>query len=170
VVRVHPEFLSRQHLPPQLVDKRIFERRYEDIASFERYLDRNGIVVRKFFLHVSKEEQQRRFLARIERPEKNWKFSVNDVKERAHWDDYMEAYQDAIRATATDHAPWFVIPADNKWFTRLVVAAAIVDTLEGLDLAYPELDPERRAELQEARKQLGGGRVGRDDVKGRKKK
>jgi PPK2 family polyphosphate:nucleotide phosphotransferase len=169
-VRVHPEFLARQHLPPQLVDKRIFERRYEDIASCERYLDRNGIVVRKFFLHVSKEEQRRRFLARIERPEKNWKFSVNDVKERGHWDGYMEAYEDAIRATATEHAPWFVIPADHKWFTRLVVAAAIVDTLEGLALAYPELDPGRRAELQEARTALGGDRAGRGDQKRRKKK
>ena len=170
VVRVHPEFLARQHLPQHLVDKRIFECRYEDIASYERYLDRNGIVVRKFFLHVSQEEQRRRFLARIELPEKNWKFSVNDVKERAHWDEYMEAYEDMIRATATEHAPWFVIPADNKWFTRLVVAAAIVDTLAGLDLAYPELDPERRTELEEARKALGGGRPGRGTLKGRKKK
>lgn len=170
VVRVHPEYLMRQHLPPSRVDKRIFERRYEDIANHERYLDRNGIVVRKFFLHVSKEEQRRRFLARIDRPEKNWKFSINDVKERGHWDEYMEAYEEAIRATATEPAPWFVIPADNKWFTRLVVAAAIVDTLEGLDLAYPELDPERRAELAEARKALGVGRVGRGDVKNRKKK
>jgi len=154
VVRVHPEFLAGQKLPPELVTKRIWEERYEDINDFERYLARNGTVIRKFFLHVSKKEQKKRFMERLDQPEKNWKFSAADVRERAHWDEYMEAYEDMIRATATPHAPWYVVPADNKWFTRLVVAAAVVDALEGLDLRYPKVDKKKRAELAAARKLL----------------
>ena len=125
VVRVHPEFLAEEKLPPQLVTKDIWEERFEDIRNFEQYLSRNGIVIRKFFLHVSKKEQKRRFLDRIDDPLKNWKYSVNDLTEREYWDQYMDAYQDMIRATATKHAPWYVVPADNKWFTRVVVAAAV---------------------------------------------
>ena len=130
VVRVHPEFLEKQKLPPELVTKDIWKERFQDIRSFERYLTRNGVVIRKFFLHVSKKEQKKRFLERIENPEKNWKFSANDAKEREHWDEYMEAYEDMIRNTATKEAPWYVVPADNKWFTRVVVAAAVIDALD----------------------------------------
>src|SRR5215813_1810455 len=151
VVRVHPEFLEKQTLPPELVTKRIWTERHGDIANFERYLSRQGTVVRKFFLNVSREEQKRRFLERIEQPEKNWKFSAADVKERRHWNEYMDAYEDAIRATATPDAPWYVVPADNKWFTRLVVAAAVVTTLEALDLQYPKLGKKQLAELAAAR-------------------
>jgi PPK2 family polyphosphate:nucleotide phosphotransferase len=154
VVRVHPEILAAQKLPPELVTKGIWRARYEDIANFERYLSRQGTVIRKFFLNVSREEQKRRFLERIEQPEKNWKFSAADVKERQHWDEYMDAYEDAIRATATPDAPWYVVPADNKWFTRLVVAAAVVTTLEELDLRYPKLTKKQRAELAAARAAL----------------
>jgi PPK2 family polyphosphate:nucleotide phosphotransferase len=154
VVRVHPEFLAAQKLPPQLVGKRIWKERYEDINGFERYLARNGTVIRKFFLHVSKAEQRKRFLARLDEPEKHWKFSAADVQERAHWDEYMEAYEDMIRATATPHAPWYVVPADNKWFTRLVVAAAVVKTMEDLDLRYPTIGKKARAELAAARTAL----------------
>jgi PPK2 family polyphosphate:nucleotide phosphotransferase len=154
VARVHPEILARQKLPPRLVTKKIWEERCQDIKSFERYLSRNGVVVRKFFLHVSKAEQKRRFMARLDEPEKNWKFSVNDVVERRFWKDYQGAYEDAIRATASEHAPWYVIPADHKWFTRLAVAAAIVDTLAGLDLHYPVVDAEKRKALQRARREL----------------
>jgi len=154
VARVHPEILARQKLPPKLVGKDIWEERYEDIRSFERYLSRNGVVIRKFFLHVSKAEQKRRFLARLDEPEKNWKFSANDVVERRFWKDYQEAYEDAIRATATKHAPWYVIPADHKWFTRLAVAAVIVDTLAQLELHYPVVDAEKRKRLQAARREL----------------
>jgi PPK2 family polyphosphate:nucleotide phosphotransferase len=154
VARVHPEILARQKLPPKLVGKDIWEERYEDIRNFERYLSRNGVVIRKFFLHVSKAEQKRRFLARLDEPEKNWKFSANDVVERRFWKDYQEAYEDAIRATATKHAPWYVIPADHKWFTRLAVAAAIVDTLAQLELHYPVVDAEKRKKLQAARREL----------------
>jgi PPK2 family polyphosphate:nucleotide phosphotransferase len=154
VVRVHPELLAAQQLPPELVRKRIWEERYEDIAGFERYLARNGTVIRKFFLHVSKKEQKKRFLARLDEPEKNWKFSAADVKERGHWDDYMHAYEDMIRATAAPHAPWYVVPADNKWFTRLVVALAVVATLEDLDLRYPKIGRQARAELDAARAAL----------------
>jgi PPK2 family polyphosphate:nucleotide phosphotransferase len=154
VVRVHPEFLVGQKLPPELVTKRIWEERYEDINDFERYLARNGTLIRKFFLHVSKKEQKKRFMERLDEPEKNWKFSAADVRERAHWNEYMEAYEDMIRATATPHAPWYVVPADNKWFTRLVVAAAVVDALEGLDLRYPKVDRKKRAELAAARELL----------------
>jgi PPK2 family polyphosphate:nucleotide phosphotransferase len=154
VVRVHPEFLTGQKLPPELVTKRIWEERYKDINNFEQYLARNGTVIRKFFLHVSKKEQKKRFLERLDEPEKHWKFSATDVAERAHWNEYMKAYEDMIRATATPHAPWYVVPADNKWFTRLVVAAAVVDALEGLKLHYPKVDKKKRAELAAARKLL----------------
>lgn len=154
VVRVHPEILGRQKLPPEVVTKRIWRERYEDIAAFERYLARNGVAIVKFFLHVSKKEQRKRFLERLETPEKNWKFSLGDAQERAHWDEYMEAYEDAIRATAAPWAPWYVVPADNKWFTRLVVASAVVDALEKMDLAYPVVDDAKKAELEEARKAL----------------
>jgi PPK2 family polyphosphate:nucleotide phosphotransferase len=154
VVRVHPEILAAQKLPPELAGKRIWKERYEDIANIERYLARNGTVIRKFFLHVSRDEQKKRFLERLDEPEKNWKFSAADVKERDRWDDYMEAYEDMIRATAAPHAPWYVVPADNKWFTRLVVAGAIVQTLEGLDLRYPEIGKKERAALAGARAAL----------------
>jgi PPK2 family polyphosphate:nucleotide phosphotransferase len=154
VVRVHPEFLKAEKMPPRLVTKKIWEERYEDISDYERYLTRQGIVIRKFFLNLSKEEQKRRFLSRLDRPEKNWKFSSSDIRERAFWDDYMEAYQEMIRNTSTPEAPWYVIPADHKWFTRLAVAAAIVDTLQELKLNYPQVNAEKRKELAEARKQL----------------
>jgi polyphosphate kinase 2 (PPK2 family) len=138
------------------VTKRIWKERYEDIASFERYLARNGVAVVKFFLHVSRKEQRKRFLERLERPEKNWKFSLADAQERQHWDAYMEAYEDAIRATAAPWAPWYVVPADTKWFTRLVVASAVIDALEKMDLAYPEVDDAKKAELAKAREALEG--------------
>jgi PPK2 family polyphosphate:nucleotide phosphotransferase len=154
VVRVHPTILEKQKLPPRLVTKRIFDERLEDIAAYERYLGRQGVAVLKFFLHVSPEEQRQRFLARVEEPEKNWKFSAADVGERAHWDDYMKAYQDAIRATATPEAPWYVVPADRKWFTRLVVVAAIARAMEGLNLHYPEVTAADRRALVEAREKL----------------
>jgi PPK2 family polyphosphate:nucleotide phosphotransferase len=156
VVRVHPEILGNQKLPSELVTKHIWKERYQDICSTERHFSRNGVVIRKFFLHVSKQAQKKRFLERLERPEKNWKFSVSDVRERERWDDYMEAYEDAIRHTATDYAPWYVVPADNKWFTRAVVSAAIVDTLASLDLRYPELGEEKKRELARAREALLG--------------
>ncbi|QYU71151.1 polyphosphate kinase 2 family protein [Leptolyngbya sp. 15MV] len=156
VVRVHQAILAGQKLPPKLVSKRIFEERLEDIAAFERYLARQGTVVLKFFLNVSQEEQRKRFLKRIEEPEKNWKFSAADVTERGHWDDYMKAYQDAIRATATKDAPWYVVPADRKWFTRLVVVAAICRALEGLGLHYPEVTDAQRKALMQAKEALGG--------------
>ena len=155
VLRVHPELLARQRLPPSLIGKKIWDERLEDIAAYERYLARQGTVVLKFFLNVSREEQKKRFLARIEEPQKNWKFSPNDVAERAHWDDYMKAYQAAISATAAPHAPWFVVPADAKWFTRLVVVAAIIDALEKLDLHYPAVTKEQRTALAVAKKSLG---------------
>jgi PPK2 family polyphosphate:nucleotide phosphotransferase len=154
VVRVHPEYLGAQKLPPELVTKKIWDERCEDIASFEGYLSRQGTVIRKFFLNVSKEEQKKRFLARLDEPEKHWKFSAADVRERQFWDDYMAAYEKMIRATATPHAPWYVVPADNKWFTRLVVAAAVVKTLDDLDLRYPRLGKRQRAELAAARAAL----------------
>jgi PPK2 family polyphosphate:nucleotide phosphotransferase len=156
VARVHPTILERQKLPPALHGKAIWDERLEDIAAFERYLARQGTVVIKFFLNVSPEEQKRRFLKRIEEPEKNWKFSAADVGERAHWDDYMKAYQAAIRATATPQAPWYVVPADRKWFTRLVVAAAICRTLEALNLHYPEVSEADRRALVQAREALQG--------------
>jgi PPK2 family polyphosphate:nucleotide phosphotransferase len=151
VVRVHPELIEQQRLPPQCTGKRIWTQRYEDISAFERYLARNGVVILKFFLNVSREEQKKRFLERLDHPEKNWKFSAADVTERGHWDEYMEAYENAIRHSASEHAPWFVVPADNKWFTRLVVATAIVDALQGLDLVYPTVDTTKRKELAAAR-------------------
>ena len=153
-VRVHPEYLDRQKLPRQLIGKNIWEERYEDIRGAERYLSRNGVVIRKFFLHVSKGEQRRRLLERTEDPGKNWKFSMADLAERAHWDDYMDAYESMVQHTATEHAPWYVIPADNKWFTRLVVAAAVVDAMSELDLEYPKLDRAQRADLDRARAAL----------------
>lgn len=154
VVRVHRGILERQKLPPALVTDRIWADRFEDIRAIERFLMRNGVLIRKFFLHVSKEEQKKRFLERIDDPDKNWKFSSADAKERAYWDDYMAAYEDMIRNTATREAPWHVVPADNKWFTRLVVAAAVIEALASLDLAYPELDAARRAELVLAKQAL----------------
>ena len=156
VVRVHPEFLAKQKLPPKLVGKKIWEERFEDIRNFEQYLTRNGVAVRKFFLHVSKKEQKRRFLERVDDPLKNWKFSSNDANERDYWDNYMEAYEDMIRHTATDYAPWYVVPADNKWFTRVVVAAGVIDTLADLKLAYPKVDKEKLKDLAAARQKLMG--------------
>ena len=153
-VRVHPEFLRGQKLPKQLVTDKIWDQRFKDISNFERYLTRNGVIVRKFFLHLSKGEQKKRFLARLDRPDKNWKFSVNDAKERGYWKDYMNAYEDTIRNTATEYAPWYVVPADNKWFTRLVVAAAVIETLASLDLSYPEVGKEKLKELDAARQAL----------------
>jgi len=154
VVRVHQNFLAGQKLPANLKTKNIWKRRFRDITNFERYLTHNGILVLKFFLHVSKEEQQKRFLARIDDASKNWKFSLNDVREREHWDDYMDAYEQTIRHTTSKYAPWYVVPADNKWFTRLVVAAAIVESMNALDLEYPKLDEEQLKALQEAKKSL----------------
>jgi PPK2 family polyphosphate:nucleotide phosphotransferase len=154
VVRVHPAILASQRLPATLVTKRIWAERYEDINSFERYLSRNGVAIRKFFLHVSHGEQKKRFLERLDRREKNWKFSLADVRERQHWDEYLQAYEETIRATATPHAPWYVVPADEKWFARLIVGAAIVDALAELDLAYPQVDAAKRRELQAARAEL----------------
>jgi PPK2 family polyphosphate:nucleotide phosphotransferase len=157
VVRVHPELLAHQKLPPGAVSRGIWKERFEDIVNYERYLARNGIAICKFFLNVSREEQKQRFLDRLDQPEKNWKFSESDVRERQHWDAYMKAYEQAIRSTATPHAPWYVVPADNKWFTRLVVAAAIIDTLDSLDLRYPEVGKERREGLEAARRALLAG-------------
>ena len=154
VVRVHPEFLARQHLPEALMGKRLWDQRLEAIATFERYLTRQGIVVLKFFLNLSKQEQRRRFLDRLEEKDKRWKFSTNDLTERAFWDDYQQAYQAAIAATATPHAPWFVVPADNKWFTRLIVVAAIIETLEALDLKPPDVSSEEQSALEAARQKL----------------
>jgi PPK2 family polyphosphate:nucleotide phosphotransferase len=156
VVRVHPELLAKQKLPKQLVTKRIWNERYQDIAAFERYLARNGVVIRKFFLNVSRSEQKKRFMARLDRPEKNWKFSAADAQERRYWKKYMAAYDDLIRATATKHAPWVVVPADNKWFARLLVAATVVDALAGLNLAYPRVGKEQRKQLAAARRALAG--------------
>ena len=154
VVRVHPNFLAKAKLPPKLVGKQIWEERFEDIRNFEQYLARNGVIVRKFFLHVSKKEQKRRFLERIEDPLKNWKFSSNDASERDFWDNYMEAYEAMIQETAAKHAPWYVVPADNKWFTRVVVASAVIDALASLDLAYPEVGEAKLKELAAAKKKL----------------
>jgi PPK2 family polyphosphate:nucleotide phosphotransferase len=156
VVRVHPELLARQRLPPGLMTGGIWRERFEDINAFERHLARNGVVVRKFFLHVSREEQRKRFLARLDEPAKNWKFSLADVGERRHWERYMAAYEDAIRHTSSPHAPWYVVPADHKWFTRLVVVSAILDTLSSLDLALPRDEPDRTKELAAARVALTG--------------
>jgi PPK2 family polyphosphate:nucleotide phosphotransferase len=154
VARVHPRILAAQKLPPPLVTKRIWEQRFEDIRNAERYLARNGTVIRKFFLHISKDEQRKRFLARLDDPAKHWKFSLGDVQEREHWDSYMEAYEEMLEATSTDDAPWYVVPANRKWFTRMAVADIIVDTLEGMDLNYPRVTAEKLAELKAARKTL----------------
>jgi PPK2 family polyphosphate:nucleotide phosphotransferase len=154
VVRVHPELLARQKLPPDLVGRDIWQKRFKDIRAFERYLSRNGTIVRKFFLNVSRGEQKKRFLERIELPEKQWKFAAGDARERAFWPDYMAAYEDMIRHTATPEAPWYVVPADNKWFTRIVVAAAIIDALASLDLRYPKVDQAKRKELAAAKRAL----------------
>jgi PPK2 family polyphosphate:nucleotide phosphotransferase len=154
VVRVHPDFLGKQKLPSKLLGKGIWKDRFEDIRNFERYLNRNGVAVAKFFLHVSKKEQKQRFLDRIDDPEKNWKFSANDAKERDFWDQYMEAYEEMIQETASKHSPWYVVPADNKWFTRVVVAAAVIDTIAKLDLAYPKVTEGQLKELKAARGRL----------------
>jgi PPK2 family polyphosphate:nucleotide phosphotransferase len=151
VVRIHPEVLAHERLPEELVTRDIWRERYEDINAFERYLSRNGVVVRKFFLHVSREEQRHRFLDRLDEPEKNWKFSLTDVRERRHWDAYMAAYQEMIQRTSAPYAPWYVVPADHKWFSRLVVVSAILETLSSLDLAFPTVEPDRLKELESAR-------------------
>jgi PPK2 family polyphosphate:nucleotide phosphotransferase len=154
VVKVHQELLARQKLHPSLVTDKIWNQRYKDISHYEEYLARNGVVVLKFFLHVSREQQKRRFIERLEKPQKNWKFSASDVAERKHWDQYQKAYEQAIRKTASKQAPWYVVPADNKWFTRLVVAAAVVKTIAGLKLHYPVVGPARRKELAAALAEL----------------
>ena len=154
VVRVHPEFLAAEKLPPEVITKDIWKERFADVRAYESYLRRNGVIVRKFFLHVSKAEQRRRFLERLNEPKKNWKFSAADVKERQHWDEYMDAYEDMIRHTATKDAPWHVVPADNKWFTRLVVASAIIETLQSLDLHFPKVGREKLKELAAAKRSL----------------
>jgi len=152
VVRVHPEYLGAQKLP--LSDNNIWKKRFQDITQFEKYLAHNGILVRKFFLHVSKKEQKKRFLERLDKPDKNWKFSQADVKERQHWDEYMDAYEDMIRNTASEYAPWFVVPANNKWYTRAVVGAVVIDALLSLNLEFPKLDKKHLADLQAAREAL----------------
>lgn len=154
VVRVHQEALAKEKLPANRISKNIWKERFRDINNYEEYLSNNGIVIRKFFLHVSKKEQKKRFLERLDNPEKNWKFSANDIKERAFWDDYMNAYEQTIRHTSSKHAPWYVVPADNKWFTRIAVAAAIIETLDSLDLHYPEVSQAARSQLVAARAQL----------------
>src|SRR5579883_1674694 len=156
VVRVHPEALKRQQLPPQFVSKRIWQERLFDIAHFEDYLTRQGTIILKFFLNLSRKEQKKRFMDRLDKPDKHWKFSTADVHERRFWDDYMHAFEEAIRVTASQRAPWYVVPADNKWFTRLVVAAAVVEAVDKLDLAYPTVDAKRKKELQAARADLNG--------------
>ena len=147
VVRVHPQLLKAEKLPDELITKHIWEDRYEDINAFEKFLARNGTIIRKFFLHVSKEEQKKRFLERLEDSKKNWKFSMDDIKERKFWDDYQEAYEEVVQNTATKRAPWYLIPADNKWYGRLVIASAIIDALNGLDLKFPDVDKEKKKEL-----------------------
>ncbi len=154
VVRVHPEYLQKQRLPDSVRGDHFWKGRYEDIASFERYLARNGIAVCKFFLHLSREEQKRRFMERLNNTDKNWKFSAADLKERKYWDEYQDAYEKMIRQTATEHAPWVVVPADNKWFSRLLVVATIVATLDRMNLKYPKVTAAELAELKEARKHL----------------
>ena len=154
IVRVHEDILQRQNLPPQVMGKGIWDERLADIAHFEDYLTRQGVVILKFFLHLSLAEQKKRFMKRLDNPEKNWKFSASDVRERKYWRDYMRSFEEAIAATASEHAPWYVVPADNRWFTRLVVAAAIVETVEQLDLAYPEVGPEQKKQLAAARAEL----------------
>jgi len=169
VVRVHQNILARQQLPSELVTKNIWRERFEDINAYERYLSRQGVLVRKFFLHVSKDEQRKRFLERLDKPEKHWKFSPADVGERSHFAAYMSAYEDMIRHTSTEWAPWFVVPADRKWFTRLVVSAVIIDAIQSLDPRYPEVDPAVRAEFKKVREQLEA-EVGQKTPKKAKKK
>ncbi|MGO9585644.1 MAG: polyphosphate kinase 2 family protein [Limisphaerales bacterium] len=154
VVRVHPELLKKQKVPPGLITKDIWQKRFSDIRNFEQYLTHNGVLVRKFFLHVSKKEQKRRFLERIRNPQKNWKFSAADLNERGYWDEYQEVYEDMIRHTATDEAPWYVVPADNKWFTQAIVAAAVIETLASLNLKYPKVGPDKLKELAAAKAAL----------------
>jgi PPK2 family polyphosphate:nucleotide phosphotransferase len=154
VVRVHKEMLKAERIPESLVTKKIWEHRFEDTRNYEQYLSRNGVVVRKFFLNVSKGEQKRRFLARLDNPDKHWKFSASDMKEREYWDDYQEAYEDMIRETACKEAPWYVVPADHKWYTHLVVAAVIIETLESLGLSVPNVTEEQQKQLEKARKIL----------------
>jgi PPK2 family polyphosphate:nucleotide phosphotransferase len=154
VVRVHPETLKQQKMPPQFVSKSVWDERLADIAHFEDYISRQGTTILKFFLHVSRKEQKKRFKERLDEPDKNWKFSASDMKERKFWGHYMEAFEEAIRATASKHAPWFVVPADHKWFTRLLVGAAIVDAVGDLGLAYPKVDAAKRKELMAARTAL----------------
>ena len=161
VVRVHPEILEKQKVPKKLVTKDIWDERFEDIVAFERYLARNGYAIAKFFLHVLSKEQKARFLERLERPEKNWKFSLADAKERSHWNEYMDAYEDMIRHTASEHAPWYVVPADKKWFARLVVAGAVYETMRPLDLKFPAVDDAKRKDLAAAREALLGEGNGR---------
>jgi len=157
IVRVHPELLAAQRLPPSCVGRNIWKARFEDITAFERYAARNGTVIRKFFLNLSPEEQKKRFLARLDVPEKNWKFSASDVQERRYWPHYMRAYEDMIRNTATKHAPWIVVPADHKWFTRLVVSSVIIHALEDMKLSYPKVSKEKQRSLAAARRELEGG-------------
>ena len=154
VVRVHQNILARQQLPPQLVTKNIWRERFEDINAFERYLSRQGVLIRKFFLHISKEEQRARFLSRLDQPEKHWKFAPADIGERSHFTEYMNAYEDMIRHTSTEWAPWHVIPADRKWYARIVVSSAIIDAIESLDPRFPEVDPKTRAEFKKIRASL----------------
>jgi len=154
VVRVHPTLLRAERLPDELITKHIWDQRYEDINAYEEYLTRNGVMIRKFFLHVSKEEQKKRFLERLEDPKKNWKFAMADVNERGFWKDYQEAYEEMIQNTAAKHAPWFVIPADNKWFTRLIVASAIIQALDELRLSFPDVDKAKKKELEAVRASL----------------
>ena len=154
IVRVHPEILSREKLPAELVTNDIWRERHKDIRSFERYLARNGVKICKFFLNVSRAEQKKRFLERLDDPEKHWKFSADDVRERQYWKEYMAAFEDMIRQTATEYAPWYVVPADNKWFTRIVVSGAVIDAMDSLNLEYPKLAPATRAELAKARREL----------------
>lgn len=154
VVRVHPEYLEKQRIPDELRGDHFWKSRYEDIAAFERYLTRNGIAIRKFFLNISRKEQKKRFLERLDVPEKNWKFSAADIKERRCWDEYQDAYEKMIRQTSTEYAPWVVVPADNKWFSRLLVVATVVDALNEMDLKFPKLSAAQLAGLKEARKHL----------------
>jgi PPK2 family polyphosphate:nucleotide phosphotransferase len=163
VVRVHSELLEKQQIPSKLVTKRIWKERFDDINGFERYLSRNGYVIRKFFLHLSKKEQAKRFEKRLDEPDKQWKFSLGDLREREKWRDYASAYEDAIRHTSTPHAPWVIVPANKKWFARWVVAATVIDALEGLDLAFPKVTPAKRLELQKGRRILQAAR--RNDKK-----
>jgi PPK2 family polyphosphate:nucleotide phosphotransferase len=158
VVRVHPQLLKAERLPEELITKDIWEERYEDINAFETFLTRNGVVIRKFFLHVSKEEQKKRFLERLQDSKKNWKFSMDDIKERKFWEDYQEAYEEMVQNTATKRAPWFVIPADSKWYARLVIASATIEALDGLDLKFPDVDKEKKMELEAIREALLKGK------------